>query len=110
MGDAMKHLLVAAALAASCALAAPAGRTEPAKQPAEFAPRKVYRECLNRKFALKVTRFRRAASPEEIADLALVACRAEEMAPGALVTPVLKDRMKAFLVSGGRVPENVWWQ
>jgi hypothetical protein len=109
----MKHLLVAAALAASCALAAPAGRTEPAKQPAEFAPRKVYRECLNRKFALKVTRFRRAASPEEIADLALLACRAEEMALGAFaedLMPVLKDRMKAFLVSGGRVPENVWWQ
>jgi hypothetical protein len=106
----MKHLLVAAALATSCSLAAPAGRTEPAKQPAEFAPREAYRKCLNRKFALQLTRLRRAASPEEIADMALLACRAEEMALSALVTPVLKDRMKAFLVSGGRVPENVWWK
>jgi hypothetical protein len=35
------------------------------------------------------------------------------MALGAFaedLMPVLKDRMKAFLVSGGRVPENVWWQ
>jgi hypothetical protein len=105
----MKRLLVAAALASSYALASPAGKAEPVKQEAEFVPRKAYRECLNRKFALKLTRFRRAASPEEIADLALLACRAEEMAPGALVTPALKDRMKALLVSGGHVPENLWW-
>jgi hypothetical protein len=47
----MKQLLVAAALASSYALASSAGQTEPAKQEAEFAPRKAYRECLNRNFA-----------------------------------------------------------
>jgi hypothetical protein len=106
----MKRLLVAASLV-FCTLAPPAARTEPAKQEAEFAPRKAYRECVNRKFALKLTRLRRAASPEEIADLALLDCRAEEMSLSAFAEepmPVLKDRIKAFLVSGGHVPENVW--
>ena len=46
----MKRLLVAAALASSYALVSPAGQAEPAKE-TEFAPRKAYRECLNRNFA-----------------------------------------------------------
>jgi NAD(P)-dependent dehydrogenase (short-subunit alcohol dehydrogenase family) len=40
-------------------------------------------------------------------------CRAEERALAAFaedLLPVVKDRMKAFLVSGGHVPENLWWR
>jgi hypothetical protein len=108
----MKRLLVAAALASSYALASPAGQTEPAKQEAEFAPRKAYRECLNRYFAFLLIRERSGRSPETIAEDALLACRAEERALAAFaeeLMPVVKDRMKAWLVSGGHVPENLWW-
>jgi hypothetical protein len=108
----MKRLLVAAALASSYALAPPAGRTEPAKQEIEFAPRKAYRECLNRNFAFLLIRERRGAPPDTIAEKALLACRAEEKALAAFaeeLMPVVKDRMKTWLVSGGHVPENLWW-
>jgi hypothetical protein len=107
----MKRLLVAAALASSYALVSPAGQAEPAKE-TEFAPRKAYRECLNRNFALLLTRGRSGRSPETIADDALSACRGEERALSAWaeeLMPVVKDRMKAWLVSGGHVPENLWW-
>jgi hypothetical protein len=102
----MKRLLVAAALASSCALASSVGQTEPV----EFAPRKAYRECLS--FAFLLIRERRDASPDTIAEKALIACRAEEKALAAFaeeLMPVVKDRMKTWLVSGGHVPENLWW-
>jgi hypothetical protein len=108
----MKRLLVAAGLASSAALATPAGHTEQAKQEAEFAPRKSYRECLNRNFAFRLIHERNVASPDTIAEEALLACRPEEMALAAFaeeLMPVVKDRMKAWLVSGGHVPENLWW-
>jgi hypothetical protein len=54
----MKRLLVAAAFASSYTLASPAGPVEPVKQEAEFAPRKAYRECLNRSFAFLLIRGR----------------------------------------------------
>jgi hypothetical protein len=107
----MKQLLVAAVLACSCALAAPA-QTEPAKQEAEFAPRKAYRECLNRNFAFLLIRERKDASPDAIAGEALLACRTEERALAAFaeeLMPVVKERMRAWLVSGGHIPENLWW-
>jgi hypothetical protein len=107
----MKRLLVAAALA-FCALASPAGRAEPAKQEAEFAPRKAYRECLNRSFAFLLIRGRSGRSLDTIAEDALSACHAEEKALAAFsqeLVPLVKDRMKAWLVSGGHVPENLWW-
>jgi hypothetical protein len=108
----MKRLLVAAALAFSYALASPAGQAEPAKQETEFAPRKAYRECLNRSFAFLLIRGRGGRSPDTIAEGALSACRAEEKALAAFaeeLTPVVKDRMRAWLVLGGHVPENLWW-
>jgi hypothetical protein len=103
----MKRLLVAAALASTCALASSAGQTEPV----EFAPRKAYRECLNRNFAFLLIR-ERSALLDAIAEDALLACRAEERVLAAFaegLMPVVKDRMKAWLVSGGHVPENPWW-
>jgi hypothetical protein len=108
----MKRLLVAAALTSCYALASPAGPAEPARQETEFAPRKAYRECLNRTFAFLLIRGRSGRSPDAIAEDALLACRAEERALAALsdeLMPVVKDRMKAWLVSGGHVPENLWW-
>jgi hypothetical protein len=108
----MKRPLIAAVFASSLALAALAGYTEPAPREAEFAPRKTYRECLNRNFALRLIPERNVASPEAIAEGALLACRAEEKALAALaeeLMPVVKDRMRAFLVSAGHVPENLWW-
>jgi hypothetical protein len=107
----MKRLLVAASFV-FCTLAPSAGRTEPAKQEAEFAPRKAYRECLNRSFAFLLIRGRGGRSPDTIAEDALSACRTEETALAAFsqeLMPVVKDRMKAWLVSGGHVPENLWW-
>jgi hypothetical protein len=107
----MRALLLVVCAAAACtshALAAPA----PAKPPAEFAPRKAYRECLNRNFALRLIRERNASSPNTIAEEALLACRTEERALAAFaeaLMPVVKDRMKTFLVSAGHVPENLWW-
>jgi hypothetical protein len=76
----MKRLLVAAALASSYTLASPAGQTEPARQEAEFAPRKAYRESLNRTFAFLLIHGRSGRSPDTIAEDALLACRAEERA------------------------------
>jgi hypothetical protein len=108
----MKRLLVAAAFASSCALASLAGPVEPMKQEAEFAPRKAYRECLNRSFAFLLIRGRGGRTPDTIAEDALSACRAEEMALAAFsqeLMPLVKDRMRAWLVSGGHVPENLWW-
>jgi hypothetical protein len=108
----MKRLLVAAALAFSCAFASLAGQAEPAKQEAEFAPRKRYRECLNRNFAFRLIQERNVASPDTIAEEALLACRAEERALAAFaeeLMPVVKDRMREWLVSGGHVPEKLWW-
>jgi hypothetical protein len=108
----MKRLLVAAALAFSCGLALSAGQTEPLKQEAEFAPRKAYRECVNRNFAFLLIRGRGGRSPDTIAEDALSTCRAEETALAAFsqeLMPIVKDRMKAWLVSGGHVPENLWW-
>jgi hypothetical protein len=108
----MKRLLVAAALASSYGLTSLAGQAEPMKQEAEFAPRKAYRECLNRSFAFLLIRGRGGRSPDTIAEDALSACRAEERALAAFaeeLMPVVKDRMKAWLVSGGHVPENLWW-
>jgi hypothetical protein len=109
----MKQLLVAAALASSYALASSAAQTEPAKQGVEFAPRKAYREGLNRNFAAAVLRRERSGrSPDTIAEGALLACRAEERALAAFaeeLMPIVKDRMKDWLVSGGHVPENLWW-
>jgi hypothetical protein len=93
----MKRLLVAAALASSYALASSAGQTQPAKQGAEFAPRKAYRECLNRNFAAVLPRERSGRSPDTIAEGALLACRAEERALAAFaeeLMPIVKDRMK----------------
>jgi hypothetical protein len=107
----MKRLLVAAALASSYALVSPAGQAEPAKE-TEFAPRKAYRECLNRSVAFLLIRGRGGRSPDSIAEDALSACRTEERALAAFsqeLMPVVKDRMKAWLVSGGHVPENLWW-
>jgi hypothetical protein len=63
----MKRFLVAASLVL-CALAPSAGRTEPVKQEAEFAPRKAYRECLNRSFAFLLIRGRGGRSPDTIAE------------------------------------------
>jgi hypothetical protein len=57
-------------------------------------------------------RERSGPSPDTIADGALLACRAEERALAAFaeeLMPIVKDRMKDWLVSGGRVPENLWW-
>ena len=108
----MKRILVAAALAFSSTLASAAGQPEPAKQEAEFAPRKAYRECLNRNFAFRLIRERNGRSPDAIADDALAACRAEERALAAFaeaLMPVVKERMKEWLVSGGHVLENLWW-
>jgi hypothetical protein len=108
----MKQLLVAAALASFYGLATPAGRTEPVKQETEFATRKSYRECLNRNFALRLIRERNVASPDSIAQATLLACRTEERALAAFaedLMPVVKDRMRAFLLSAGHVPENLWW-
>jgi hypothetical protein len=96
---------------ASGALAAPVGTTPPAKPPAEFAPRKAYRECLNRNFARLIRD--RNVDPEAIAEKVLSTCRAEEKALAAFaeeLMPLVKDRMKAFLVSGGHIPGNLWWQ
>jgi hypothetical protein len=73
---------------------------------------KAYRECLNRNFAFLLIRERRGASPDTIAEKALLACRAEERALAAFadeLMAVVKDRMKTWLVSGGHVPENLWW-
>ena len=89
-----------------------AGQAEPMKQEAEFAPRKAYRKCLNRSFAFLLIHGRGGRSPDTIAEDALSACRAEERALAAFaegLMPVVKDRMKAWLVSGGHVPENLWW-
>jgi hypothetical protein len=108
----MKRLLVAAAFASCCALASPASQAEPARQEPEFAPRKAYRECLNRTFAFLLIRGREGRSPDTVADDAFSACRAEEKALAAVaeeLMPIVKDRMKEFLVSGGHVPENLWW-
>jgi hypothetical protein len=108
----MKRLLVAAALASSYGLASLACQAEPVQQEAEFAPRKAYRECLNRSFAFLLIRGRGGRSPDTIAEDALSACRAEEKALAAFsqeLMPLVKDRMKAWLVSGGHVPENLWW-
>jgi hypothetical protein len=55
---------------------------------------------------------RNVASPDTIAEEALLACRAEERALAAFaeeLMPVVKDRMKEWLVSSGHVPENLWW-
>jgi hypothetical protein len=96
----------------STALAAPVGSPAPAKPLAEFAPRKAYRECLNRNFALRLIRERNVASPDIIAEEALFDCRKEEKALAAFseeLMPVVEDRMRAFLVSSGHVPENLWW-
>jgi hypothetical protein len=106
----MNRLLVAAALASSYALASPAGQTEPAKQEAEFAPLKTYRECLNRDFAFLLVRERTSASLDTIAAEALLACGTEERALAAFaeeLMPVVKDRMNAWLVSGGQF--HLWW-
>jgi hypothetical protein len=108
----MKRVLVAAAFASSYALPSPTGPVETANQEAEFAPRKAYRECLNRSFAFLLIRGRGGRSPDAISEDALSACRPEEKALAAFsreLMPVVKDRMKAWLVSGGRVPENLWW-
>jgi hypothetical protein len=108
----MKRLLVAAAFTFSYALASSAGRAEPVKQEAEFAPRKAYRECLNRSFAFLLIRGRDGRPPDTIAEDALSACHAEERALAVFsqeLMPVVKDRMKTWLVSGGHVPENLWW-
>jgi hypothetical protein len=108
----MKRLLVAAALAFSCALASPAGQADPAKQEAEFAPRKAYRECLNRNFTFLLIRERSGRSPDTLAEDALLACHAQERALAAFaeeLMPVVKGRMKEWLVSVGHVPENLWW-
>jgi hypothetical protein len=94
----------------SNALAAPVGSPAPAKPPTEFAPRKAYRECLNRNFALRLLRERNVATPDGIAEEALAACHPEEKALAAFaeeLLPLVKDRMKAFLVSAGHVPENL---
>jgi hypothetical protein len=111
----MRALLLMVYVAAACplpALAASVGSPAPAKPVSEFAPRKTYRECLNRNFALRQIRERNVATPDVMAEEAVRACRAEEGALAAFageLMPVVKDRMKAFLVSGGRVPENLWW-
>jgi hypothetical protein len=105
-------LCVVAASASAPVFAAPVGSAPPAKPVPEFAPRKAYRECLNRNFALRLTRERDVATPDAIAGEAVVACRTEERALAAFaeeLMPVVKDRMKAFLVSGGHVPANLWW-
>jgi hypothetical protein len=107
----MKRLLVAASLASCYALASPSGQTEPARQEAEFAPRKAYRECLNRTFAFLLIRGRGGRSPDAIAEDALLACRSEESALAAFaedLMPVVKGRMREWLVSGGHVPGYLW--
>jgi hypothetical protein len=110
----MRALLLVLCVSAACepALAAPVGSAAPAMPAAEFAPRKAYRECLNRNFALRLIRERNVASPDAIAEEALLACRTEERALAAFsqeLMPVVKDRMKDWLVSAGHVPENLWW-
>jgi hypothetical protein len=107
----MRALLLIICVAATCgaALAAPRGQTA---GDGESAPRKGYRECLNRNFALRLIRERNVASPDAIAEEALLACRTEERALAAFseeLMPVVEDRMRAFLVSSGHVPENLWW-
>ena len=107
----MKRLLVAA-FASCCALASPAIQAEPARQEPEFAPRKAYRECPNRTFAHFLISERGGRSHDALAEDALLACRSEERALAALaeeLMPIVKDRMKEFLVSDGHVPENLWW-
>jgi hypothetical protein len=109
---AMKRLLVTTAIASCFTLASPAVRAEPARQEPEFAPRKVYRECLNRNFARLLISERSGRSHDILVEDALLACRAEERALAALaeeLMPIVKDRMKEFLLSGGHVPENLWW-
>jgi hypothetical protein len=108
----MKRLLVAAVLASSPALAAQVGHAEQAKQDAEFAPRKAYRECLNSNFAFRLIHERDVASADTIVEEALFACRQEERALAAFaeeLMPIVEDRMKAWLLSRGHVPENLWW-
>jgi hypothetical protein len=72
-------------------------------------PPKAYRECLNRSFAFLLIRGRDGRSPDAIAKDALSACQKALAAFSQELMPVVKDRMKAWLVSGGRVPENLWW-
>jgi hypothetical protein len=63
-------------------------------------------------FAFLLIRGRGGRSPDTIAEDALSGCRAEERALAAFsqeLMPIVKDRMKAWLVSGGQVPENLWW-
>jgi hypothetical protein len=111
LGGGMKLLLVAAALT-FCTLASAASQSEPAKQATEFGPRKAYRECLNRTFTFLLIRGRDGRSPDAIANDALAACRAEERELAAFseeLMPIVKDHMRAFLVSAGHVPENLWW-
>jgi hypothetical protein len=116
-GIPMRALLLVICVAAAChvALAAPLqplGTQGQAAGEGEFAPRKAYRECLNRNFALRLIRERNVASPDTIAEEALLACRTEERTLGAFaeeLVPVVKDRMKDWLVSAGHVPENLWW-
>ena len=87
------------------------GANWPAKQEAEFAPRKAYRECLNRNFAFLLIHERGARTPGTIADDALLAYCTKEKAPAPIrgrTYAIVKDRMKAWLESGGHVPENLW--
>jgi hypothetical protein len=107
----MRALLLIICVAAACGAASAAPQGQAAGE-GEFAPRKAYRECLNRNFALRLLRERNAASPDTIAEEALFDCRTEERALAAFsqeLMPVVEDRMRAFLVSGGHVPENLWW-
>jgi hypothetical protein len=90
------------------------GYTEPPQQPPqqqeEFGPRKRYRECLNRNFAFRAAREHEAASPDAIAEEALLDCHAEEGALTMFVhdlMPALRARAKAWLVSSGQIPENM---
>jgi hypothetical protein len=56
---------------------------------------------------------RNVATPDAIPEKALLACRAEEKALAVFAEELLslvRDRMRAFLVSGGHIPENLWWQ
>jgi hypothetical protein len=109
----MRALLpVICAALASPVLAAPGAQTDSSKQAAEFAPRKAYRECLNRNFALRLTRKRTSSTPDTIAEEALLDCRGQEKALAAFaeeLIPVVKDRMRAWLVSEGHIPPNLWW-
>jgi hypothetical protein len=80
-GILMRALLLMVYVAAACplpALAASVGSPPPAKPVSEFAPRKTYRECLNRNFALRLIRERNVATPDVMAEEAVRACRAEE--------------------------------